>query len=75
VLGRFVIIVPILAIAGAVAAKRTVPPSSGTFPTHGGLFVGLLVGIILVVGGLTFFPVLALGPVVEHLALVAGTLF
>ena len=75
VLGRFVIIVPILAIAGSVAAKRTVPPSSGTFPTHGGLFVGLLVGIILVVGGLTFFPVLALGPVVEHLALAAGTLF
>jgi K+-transporting ATPase ATPase A chain len=75
VLGRFVIIVPILAIAGSVAAKKTVPPSAGTFPTHGTLFVGLLVGIILVVGGLTFFPVLALGPVVEHLALVSGTLF
>ena len=75
VLGRFIIIVPILAIAGSVAAKKTVPPSAGTFPTHGGLFVGLLVGIILVVGGLTFFPVLALGPVVEHLALIAGTLF
>jgi len=75
ILGRFVIIIPILAIAGSVAAKKSVPPSAGTFPTHGLLFVGLLVGIILVVGGLTFFPVLALGPVVEHLALTAGTLF
>ena len=75
VLGRFVVLVPILAIAGSVAAKKTVPPSAGTFPTHGGLFVGLLVGVILVVGGLTYFPVLALGPVVEHLALFAGTLF
>ena len=75
ILGRFIIIVPILAIAGSVAAKKTVPPSAGTFPTHGTLFVGLLVGIILVVGGLTFFPVLALGPIVEHLALFSGTLF
>ncbi|MGE4279413.1 MAG: potassium-transporting ATPase subunit KdpA [Magnetospirillum sp.] len=74
-LGRFVVIVPTLAIAGAVAAKKTVPPSSGTFPTHGWLFVGLLVAVVLVVGGLTFFPVLALGPVVEHLSLASGTLF
>ena len=74
-LGRFVVIIPALAIAGAVAAKKTVPPSTGTFPTHGWLFVLLLVGVILVVGGLTFFPVLALGPVVEHLLLGAGTLF
>ena len=55
--------------------KRSVPPSAGTFPTHGGLFVGLLVGVILIVGGLTFFPALALGPIVEHLAMTAGTLF
>ena len=74
-LGRFLVIIPALAIAGAVAAKNTVPPSAGTFPTHGGLFIGLLLGVILIVGGLTFFPVLALGPVVEHLALAAGALF
>ncbi|GJD44130.1 Potassium-transporting ATPase potassium-binding subunit [Methylobacterium cerastii] len=66
--GRFFVIVPALAIAGALAAKKTVPASSGTFPTDGGLFVGLLVGVILIVGGLTFFPALALGPIVEHLA-------
>ncbi len=74
-LGRFAVIVPTLAIAGSLAAKKTVPPSSGTFPTHGRMFVGLLVAVVLVVGGLTFFPVLALGPVVEHLALAAGTLY
>ncbi|WP_027173411.1 potassium-transporting ATPase subunit KdpA [Methylobacterium sp. 10] len=66
--GRFFVIVPALAIAGSLAAKKTVPASAGTFPTHGGLFVGLLVGVILIVGGLTFFPALALGPIVEHLA-------
>ncbi|MHC2016945.1 potassium-transporting ATPase subunit KdpA [Methylobacterium sp. CM6247] len=66
--GRFFVIIPALAIAGSLAAKKTVPASAGTFPTHGGLFVGLLVGVILIVGGLTFFPALALGPVVEHLA-------
>ncbi|EME69448.1 potassium-transporting ATPase subunit A [Paramagnetospirillum caucaseum] len=75
VIGRFGIIIPVLAIAGSMAAKKTVPSSAGTFPTHGGLFVALLVGVILVVGGLTYFPLLALGPVVEHLALAAGTLF
>jgi K+-transporting ATPase ATPase A chain len=74
-LGRFVVIISALAIAGAVAAKKAVPPSAGTFPTHGGLFVVLLMGVILVVGGLTFFPVLALGPIVEHLMLGVGTLF
>jgi potassium-transporting ATPase potassium-binding subunit len=74
-LGRFAVIVPTLAIAGSLAAKKTVPPSSGTFPTHGRMFVALLVAVVLVVGGLTFFPVLALGPVVEHLALAAGTLY
>lgn len=66
--GRFFVIIPALAIAGSLAAKKTVPVSAGTFPTHGGLFVGLLVGVILIVGGLTFFPALALGPIVEHLA-------
>jgi len=73
--GRFSVIVPVLAIAGSLAAKKPVPPSAGTFPTHGGLFVGLLVGVILIVGGLTYFPVLALGPVAEHLALSAGSRF
>ena len=74
-IGRFFVIVPALAIAGSLAAKKTVPASVGTFPTTGGLFVGLLVGVILIVGGLTFFPALALGPIVEHLAVVAGQMF
>jgi potassium-transporting ATPase potassium-binding subunit len=74
-MGRFLIIVPAMAIAGSLAAKKTVPASAGTFPTHGGLFVGLLVGAILIVGGLTFFPSLALGPIVEHLAMIAGQTF
>ena len=74
-IGRFLVIVPTLAIAGSLATKKIVPPSAGTFPTHGGLFIGLLIGVILVVGGLTFFPVLALGPIVEQLLLVAGTTF
>jgi potassium-transporting ATPase potassium-binding subunit len=73
--GRFFVIVPALAMAGSLAAKKTVPASTGTFPTHGGLFVGLLVGVILIVGGLTFFPALALGPIVEHLAMLAGQTF
>ena len=73
--GRFFMIVPAMAIAGSLAAKKTVPASAGTFPTDGGLFVGLVVGVILIVGGLTFFPALALGPIVEHLAMQAGTLF
>jgi K+-transporting ATPase ATPase A chain len=73
--GRFWMIVPAMAIAGSLAAKKSVPVSSGTFPTTGGLFVGLVVGVILIVGGLTFFPALALGPVVEQLAMTAHTLF
>jgi K+-transporting ATPase ATPase A chain len=73
--GRFWMIVPAMAIAGALAAKRAVPPSLGTFPTTSPLFVGLLVGVILIVGGLTFFPALALGPIVEHLAMQAGSVF
>jgi K+-transporting ATPase ATPase A chain len=73
--GRFWMIVPAMAVAGSLAAKKTVAVSSGTFPTTGGLFVGLLVGVILIVGGLTFFPALALGPIVEHLAMQSGSLF
>ena len=74
-IGRFAMIVPMLAVAGSLASKKSVPPSSGTFPTDNGLFVGLLIGVILIVGGLTFFPVLALGPIVEHTLMQAGTLF
>lgn len=74
-MGRFLVIVPVLAIAGSLAAKKTVPASVGTFPTHGGLFIGLLVGVILIVGGLTYFPALAVGPIVEHFAMLAGQTF
>jgi K+-transporting ATPase ATPase A chain len=74
-IGRFLFIVPMMAVAGSLAAKKIVPSSAGTFPTHGGLFVGLLIGVILIVGGLTFFPALALGPIVEHLAMQAGSFF
>jgi potassium-transporting ATPase potassium-binding subunit len=74
-IGRFLMIIPMLAIAGSLAAKKIVPTSAGTFPTDGGLFVGLVVGVILITGGLTFLPSLALGPIVEHLAMHAGTTF
>ncbi|OWJ65028.1 potassium-transporting ATPase subunit KdpA [Inquilinus limosus] len=74
-IGRFLMIVPMLAVAGSLAAKRSLPPSSGTFPTTGPLFVGLLIGVVLIMGGLTFFPALALGPIVDQLASAAGTLF
>src|SRR5437660_2680867 len=74
-IGRFLMIVPMLAIAGSLAAKKIVPASARTFPTDGPVFVGLVVGVILIVGGLTFFPALALGPLVEHLSMNAGTLF
>ncbi|WP_428492750.1 potassium-transporting ATPase subunit KdpA [Rhodopila sp.] len=74
-IGRFLMIIPMLAIAGSLAAKKIVPTSAGTFPTNGGLFVGLVVGVILITGGLTFLPALALGPVVEQLAMHAGTTF
>jgi K+-transporting ATPase ATPase A chain len=74
-IGRYFVIIPMMAVAGSLAAKKIVPASAGTFPTHGGLFVGLLVGVIIIVGGLSFFPALALGPVVEHLAMLAKTLF
>jgi K+-transporting ATPase ATPase A chain len=73
--GRFWMIIPTMAIAASLAAKKSIPPSAGTFPTTGGLFVGLVVGVIMIVGGLTFFPALALGPLVEQLSINAATLF
>ena len=74
-MGRFLVIIPALAMAGSLATKKTVPTSAGTFPTDSPLFVGLLVGVILIVGGLTFFPALAVGPIVEHLSMTAGQVF
>ena len=74
-MGRFVMIIPMLAIAGSLVRKKIVPTSAGTFPTDSGLFVGLVVGVILITGGLTFLPSLALGPIVEHFAMHAGTLY
>jgi len=74
-LGRYAFIVPMLAVAGSLGAKKTTPASSGTFPTDGPLFVTLLVAVILIVGGLTFFPALALGPIAEHFAMHAGHVF
>jgi K+-transporting ATPase ATPase A chain len=73
--GRFWMIIPTMIIAGSLAGKKLVPASAGTFPTTGGLFVGLVVGVIVIVGGLTFFPALALGPIVEQLSINSGTLF
>jgi len=74
--GRFALIVPMMAVAGSLAAKKRLPPSLGTFPTTGPLFVTLLIGTILIVVGLTYFPALALGPLAEHLLMVqGGTLF
>jgi K+-transporting ATPase ATPase A chain len=75
IVGRFFVMIPALAIAGALAAKKTLPVSAGTFPTTGPLFVGLVIGVIVIVGGLTFFPAVALGPIVEHYAMNAGTLY
>ena len=68
-IGRFMMLLPLLAIAGSLAEKKQVPVSAGTFPTHGPLFVGLLVGVVIIVGALTYFPALSLGPIVEHLML------
>jgi K+-transporting ATPase ATPase A chain len=73
--GRYLFIIPVLAIAGSMGLKKQVPPSAGTFPTDSPLFVGLLVGVVLIVGALTFFPAYALGPVLEHFLMQAGTLF
>jgi K+-transporting ATPase ATPase A chain len=73
--GRFFMIVPALAIAGSLAAKKYHPESAGSFPTTGPLWIGLLVGTVVIVGGLTFLPSLALGPIADHLAMTAGQLF
>ncbi|MDX2138246.1 MAG: potassium-transporting ATPase subunit KdpA, partial [Chloroflexota bacterium] len=74
-IGRFGVIIPILAIAGSMVGKKTAPPSPGTFPTDGAIFAGLLIAVILIVGALTFFPALTLGPIVEHLLMSAGRSF
>ncbi len=74
-MGRFLMIVPALAIAGSLVNKKIVPPSAGTFPTNGPLFVVLLIGVIVIIGALTFFPALALGPIVEHFVAPTGKLF
>src|SRR5260370_34485696 len=73
--GRFWMIIPAMAIAGSLVEKKSIPPSAGTFPTTSGLFVGLGAGVIVVIGGLTCVPASALGPIVEQLAMTAGTLF
>jgi K+-transporting ATPase ATPase A chain len=73
--GRFLMMIPLLAAAGSLAQKKLVPVSAGTFPTHGPLFVGLLVGVVLIVGALTFFPALSLGPIVEHFLMQQGKLW
>jgi potassium-transporting ATPase potassium-binding subunit len=74
-IGRFLVIVPALAVAGSLVRKKIVPPSAGTLPTHSPLFVGLVIGVILITGGLTFLPSLALGPVVEHFSMLGGTTY
>jgi K+-transporting ATPase ATPase A chain len=74
-LGRYAIIVPVLAIAGAIAAKPKMSESAGTFPTHGPLFIGLMIGVILAIGGLEYVPALCLGPVAEHYKLLTGATF
>ena len=73
-IGRFLMVIPALAIAGSLASE-ILPPSAGTFPTHGMQFVLLVTGVILIVGGLTFFPAISLGPIVEHLAMTARQTF
>ena len=73
--GRFLMLIPLLAAAGSLAQKKLVPVSAGTFPTHGPMFVALLVGVVLIVGALTFFPALALGPIVEHFLMHQGRLW
>ncbi len=74
-IGRFLFLIPLLAAAGSLAAKKKIPSTAGTFPTHGPLFVGLLVGTVIIVGALTFFPALSLGPIVEHYLMQGGKLF
>jgi len=74
-IARFMFIIPALAIAGSLASKKLVPVTSGTLPTNGTLFVVLLVGTVVIVGALTYFPVLSLGPIVEHFQMLNGKMF
>jgi potassium-transporting ATPase potassium-binding subunit len=74
-IGRFIFVIPMLAVAGSLAQKKLLAPSAGTFPTHSPQFVGLLVGVILIIGGLTYFPAVSLGPVTEQVAMNQGKLF
>lgn len=74
-IGRFFFIIPLLAVAGSLAAKKKIPETSGTLPTHGALFIGLLIGTVIIVGALTYFPALSLGPIVEHFLMLQGRLF
>jgi K+-transporting ATPase ATPase A chain len=74
-IGRFLVAIPVIALAGSLATKRRIAPSLGTLPTTGVVWIGLLLGVIIIVGGLTYFPALALGPVAEHMAMLRGTLF
>ncbi|HET8549942.1 MAG TPA: potassium-transporting ATPase subunit KdpA, partial [Bryobacteraceae bacterium] len=74
-IGRFLFLIPLLAAAGSLAAKKKIPFTTGTFPTHGPMFVGLLVGTVLIVGALTYFPALSLGPIVEHYLMHSGRVF
>ena len=74
-IGRFLMIVPIMAIAGSLAAKRLIPAGPGSFPVSGGTFTFLLIGTVLLVGALNFLPALALGPVVEHFLMLSGKMF
>jgi K+-transporting ATPase ATPase A chain len=74
-IGRFLMMIPVLALAGSLAQKKSIPPSPGTFPVNTTLFTVLLIGVVLIVGALTFFPALSLGPILEHLLLHTGTTF
>ena len=74
-IGRFIFVIPLLAVAGSLAQKKLLAPSAGTFPTNRPLFVGLLVGVVLIIGGLTYFPAISLGPAVEQVAMDQGKLY
>jgi K+-transporting ATPase ATPase A chain len=74
-IGRFLMVIPLIAVAGSLAEKKLLLPSAGTFPTNRPLFVGLLIGVIVIIGGLMYFPAVSLGPVVEQIAMNAGTLY
>ena len=74
-MGRFIYVIPLLAVAGSLAQKKRVAPSAGSVPTHSPQFVGLLAGVVLIMGGLAYFPALSLGPVTEQVAMNQGTHF